>query len=112
MMKHADVGIVPVGGLQQTAELLGEVLGCFAFVEDVDGIFDEYPAYVAVVGDHQYSLLGPPAPEDDVRSEPSAHFQLKLEPVSYVEGEMNVDVAEGIISRITADGRVQCYSLD
>lgn len=111
-MKYADVGIVPVGGLQQTAELLGEVLGGFAFVEDVDGIFDEYPAYVAVVGDHQYFLLGPPAPEDDVRSEPSADFQLKLEPVSYVEGEINVDVAEGIISRFTADGRVQCYSLD
>lgn len=100
-MKYADVGIVPLGGLQQTAELLGEVLGGFAFVEDADGIFDEYPAYIAVVGDHQYSL-----------SEPNSDFQLKLEPLSYAEGEMNVDVTDEIISRITSDGRVQSYSLD
>jgi hypothetical protein len=112
MMKYADVGVVPVGGLQQTAELLGEVLGGIAFVEDTDGIFDEYPAFIAVVGDHQYSLLGPPAPEDDVRDEPNSDFQLKVEPLSYAEGEMNVDVADEIISRITSDGRVQCYSLD
>ncbi|MBT9458005.1 MAG: hypothetical protein IV097_15405 [Burkholderiaceae bacterium] len=105
------VGIQPMGSLADTAKHLGEALGGLAFVEDDRGRYDEYPAYIAERNGLRYALLGVPAPEDDVRDNPSDDFTLMIEPLTPQGGVPDADVSEETIKRIRSDGRLTCWAL-
>lgn len=111
MRKFANVGIGPVGSLGDTAEILGSIFGGLVFVEDEQRRYDEYPAFVTERDGLRYALLGVPAPEDDLRDEPTDDFALMVEPVSHGDGAV-VDISEDLIKRIQGDGRLQCWSLE
>lgn len=105
------VGIQPVGSLADTAKLLGEVLGGLVFAEDIRRRYDEYPAYIAEHNGVRYALLGVPAPEDDLRENPSDDFELMIEPIARQRVAPDVDVSEETIKRIQSDGRLTCWAL-
>lgn len=106
-----NVGVQPSGSLADTAKLLGEVLGGLAFAEDHEHRYDEYPAYIAVGDGLRYALLGVPAPEDDVRDDPSDDFALLVEPARRLGGLPNADMSGDLIARIKLDGRLACWAL-
>jgi len=109
--KFGHIGVQPTGSLADTAKLLGEVLGGLAFVEDDRRRYDEYPAYIAERSGLRYALLGVPAPEDDLREDPSDDFELLIEPVTSQRGASKVDVSDEIIKHIQSDGRLTCWAL-
>jgi len=111
MTIFADVGVGPSGNLEDTARILGEVLRV-EFKEDVDGRYDEFPAYVADFEGVRYALLGTPNPEDDLRDEPTNDFQLMVRPITADRGSPKRDVSEDIVSKISEDGRVDCWVLN
>ncbi|MBB4727833.1 hypothetical protein [Xanthomonas arboricola] len=111
MKKFAHVGIEPVGDLPATAEILGSVLGGLIFVEDTMGRYCEFPAYVVERDGLRYALLGVPAPENDLREEKTNDFELIVEP-SIPQGDgAKTDISDSLISRIEAEGRLKCWSL-
>jgi hypothetical protein len=105
------VGIQPMGSLADTAKLLGEVLDGLVFTEDIRRRYDEYPAYIAEQNGVRYALLGVPAPEDDLRENPSDDFELMIEPVARQLVAPDADVSEETIKRIRSDGRLACWAL-
>src|SRR3569833_939689 len=111
MTIFADVGIGPSGSLESTARILGEILR-IDFKEDVDGRYDEFPAYVADFEGARFALLGTPSPEDDLRDEPTNDFQLMVRPIVIDRGNPKRDVSEAIVSKISEDGRVDGWVLN
>jgi hypothetical protein len=107
----ASVGITPIGELEATAKVLGEALGGLTFVEDKSGRYDEFPAYVAEREGLRYALLGPPAPEDDLRDEATDECQLMVDAISGEAGPRS-DISADLIAQIGRDGRLQSWPLD
>ena len=108
----AEIGISPVGSLGETAEILGRVLGGLVFLEDQQGRYEEYPAYVAEDNGIRYALLGVPEQGYDVRDEPTTDFTLLVEPILTKREDAIVDTSGGLIDRIQRDGRLKCWSLE
>jgi len=104
------VGVEPVGSLSETAALVGEALGGIAFVEDTQGRYDEFPAYVAESFGVRYALLGAPDAADDVRDHHDPNIELRMEPTS-VESGPRVDISEKVVATLKKDGRVNCWVL-
>ena len=111
MKKFAHVGIEPSGSLEETAVTLGSVLGGLTFIEDTQRRYDEFPAYVAERDGLRYALLGFPAPEDDLREEPTEDFELLVEPSSPHCSAEKSDISNDLILRIESDGRLNCWAL-
>jgi hypothetical protein len=109
MRIFADIGIELRLDLESTAKIIGEILK-LNFLKDIEGKYEEYPAYIAKSEGVEYSLLGPPEPEFDIRDEPVAEFQLMVDTISETEEE-ECDVSEDISGRILADGRINCWPL-
>lgn len=111
MNNFANIIILPRGTLSETAALLGRALGQITFEEDTRRTFDEYPAYVAEHDGLRYALLGVPAPEDDIRDDPSDNFELIVRPIFSKIGGVRVDISDDLIVRIRASGLLECQLL-
>ncbi len=111
MNMFGHVGIEPVGSLSDTATLLGDVLGGLVFSEDTQRRYDEFPAYIAEGNDLRYALLGIPDPDDDLRDDPTADFELMVEPLALHPADVKADISQQLIQKIRDDGRINCWSL-
>lgn len=65
----------PAGNLENTARIAERVIGV-PFEKDLEGDFEEYPAYVGEDSDTLYAFLGPPKSEYDSRHEPDHDNEL------------------------------------
>jgi len=77
-MRHrsAYLRIEPLqGGLADTAKTLGDTLGV-EFEEDVDGRYEEFPAYLGRANHMQYALLG--FADDSTEEDVALGFELKV----------------------------------
>lgn len=110
MKIFADIGIGPSGDLETTARILGEVLHV-DFEADMDGRYDEFPAYIADSAGARYALLGTPRPEDDLRDEPTNEFQLMIRPITDNHGSPKKDVSDDVVSKLSGDGRIASWVL-
>ncbi|QWF16381.1 hypothetical protein [Lysobacter capsici] len=108
MAVTGNVLIRPLGGLADTASVLGQVLGGLRFEQDFSGKFEEFPAYTAEHDGVLYALLGPPAPEHDFRDDKSNDFfQLLLESEDDGDPDCELsDISDALILKINADGRL------
>jgi hypothetical protein len=94
----------------ETASILGRILGGLEFVEDIQGRYDEFPAYVAEKDGYRYALLGVPAPEEEIRDNPTKDFELMLLPILPLTNATKIDVSDELILKISRDG-LKCWSL-
>ena len=107
----SSIGVLQAGGLAATASILGEILGV-DFKKELLGTYDEFPAYIGDMDGARYALLGNPAPEDDLREEPSDILQLLIK-LRYPSFGLTADeLAVSLSEKITIDGRLTCCSLD
>jgi hypothetical protein len=60
----------------------------------------------------RYALLGIPAPEDDLREDKTNDFELMVEPALPMGSGAKADISNDLISRISKDGRLRCWSLE
>jgi hypothetical protein len=111
MIKVGQLGIKPAGNLQETASILGSILGGLVFRENASGFYEEFPAFEAEYEGTKYVLLGVPAPEYDMRDEPSDDFELQIEPITWDSGE-RIDISGQVAAIISSDGRIACWLLD
>lgn len=109
--EFADIGLTPIGSLQNTATILGNILG-ITFKEDNEGTYDEYPAFLASTPTLKYALLGVPLPEDDLREEPSNEFNLLVSSIDDDSDLAESDISERLISQLMKNGIVQCWRLN
>lgn len=109
----ADLEIEPMGSLEETAHLLGQLLGGLHFVQDRSGDYEEFPTFTATRETLRFDLLGIPEPEYDLREEPcSDNFQLRVRPVrSRVPGK-KVDISADILGEIAKSGLLTCRLLE
>ena len=110
--KFGYVGIEPHGALAETASLLGRALGNLDFQADTESRYDEYPAYIADRNGLRYALLGVPAPEDDIRDEPTSDFQLMVKPLSLGPAGSKMDISAELAKKIQESGLLNCWPLD
>jgi hypothetical protein len=103
------VGIEPVGGLAETAAVLGDVLG-LAFAEDTQGRFDEFPAFIAASSGLQYALLGIPDEAEDIRDNPTKDFEIQVTSTGSASGTAT-DISEELLAKLKKDGRLKCWLL-
>jgi len=101
----AHVGIQPNGTLSETARVLGDILS-INFFDDEKGLYEEFPAFVAEVRNIRFALLGTPAQEDDLRENPTADFELIVQPIRPLSQVKNTDISEDLASIICRDGRL------
>ncbi|WP_148051316.1 hypothetical protein [Pseudomonas chlororaphis] len=109
--EFADIGLTPVGSLENTATVLGDILGV-TFKKDNEGTYDEYPAFLASTPTLKYALLGVPLPEDDLREEPSNDFNLLVSSIDDDSDLPEIDISEKLISLLIKSGVVQCWRLN
>ncbi|CAI8938879.1 Glycogen phosphorylase [Pseudomonas chlororaphis] len=107
----ADIGLTPIGSLENTATVLGDILG-ITFKEDNEGTYDEYPAFLASTPTLKYALLGTPLPEDDLREEPSNEFNLLVSSIDDSSDLPEIDISEKLISQLMKSAVVQCWRLN
>ncbi|EIM13013.1 MULTISPECIES: hypothetical protein [Pseudomonas] len=107
----ADIGLTPIGSLENTATVLGDILG-ITFKEDNEGTYDEYPTFLASTQTLKYALLGIPLPEDDLREEPSNEFNLLVSSIDDDSELPEIDISEKLISQLMKSGVVQCWRLN
>ncbi|WDG92260.1 hypothetical protein PUP49_02265 [Pseudomonas chlororaphis] len=107
----ADIGLTPIGSLENTATVLGDIIG-ITFKEDNEGTYDEYPAFLASTPTLKYALLGTPLPEDDLREEPSNEFNLLVSSIDDSSDLPEIDISEKLISQLMKSGAVQCWRIN
>jgi len=100
-MLAGTIDIEPRFALEETARRLGESLS-LTFEEELTGRYEEYPAYVAIGAGLEFSLLGAPKPEYDIRAKKSDAHQLMIS--SEDEGTGSGDWGHAVeVSRFFAD---------
>ncbi|OLF53303.1 hypothetical protein [Pseudomonas chlororaphis] len=109
--EFADIGLTPIGSLENTATILGNVLG-ITFKQDNEGTYDEYPAFIASTPTLKYALLGVPLPEDDLRDEQSNEFNLLVSSIDDDSDYPEIDISEQLISQLMKSGIMQCWKLN
>jgi hypothetical protein len=72
--------IQPSISLSEAADRIGKALA-IRLVPETSGRFEEYPAFVGSTSDQEFVLLGPPAPEDDIRDDPTQDYALQITPL-------------------------------
>jgi hypothetical protein len=106
----AYVGITPRGSLADVAALLHDALGV-PFHADTTGRYEEYPAYYADALGLHLSLLGVPAPENDLRDNPTKDFTFQVTSrVSGSDGE--VDLSTFFVQLIKERAGLACWVLE
>lgn len=108
--EFADIGLTPIGSLENTATVLGGILG-ITFKEDNEGTYDEYPAFLACTLTHKYALLGVPLPEDDLRDEPSNDFNLLVSSIDNDSDHPETDISEQLIRHLMKTTDIRCWRL-
>ena len=106
----ANIGIGPSSDLETTARISAQVLHV-DFEADLDGSYDEFPAFIADSNGVRYALLGTPHPEDDLRNEPTNEFQLMIRPILNDPKSPKKDISDEVVSKISEDGRVVSWAL-
>ncbi|WP_158703137.1 hypothetical protein [Pseudomonas chlororaphis] len=109
--EFADIGLAPVNSLENTATVLGDILN-IKFNKDNEGIYEEYPAYIASTQTLRYVLLGVPSPEEDLRDTPSNEFNLIVSSIDADSDHLEVDISEQLISKLIKNGVVKCWKLN
>jgi hypothetical protein len=74
----ATVGIRPTASQEEVAAKLSDVFG-FPLHLERTGRYEEFPAYYAEALGLTVALLGPPAPEYDIRDNPGQDFVLQID---------------------------------
>ncbi|QLL13730.1 hypothetical protein [Pseudomonas chlororaphis] len=108
--EFADIGLTPVGSLENTATVIGDILGV-TFEKDKEGMYEEFPAFLASTPNLKYALLGTPLPEDDLRDAPSDEFNLLVTPVDDDSDHPEIDISEQLISQLMKKANIQCWKL-
>jgi len=101
-MEDIQFKIEPVENLEITSKIIGNALGLH-FEKDMSGFYEEFPAYVAKHDSMEFTILRNPDPEDDIRDDPTDHFELIIES----ELDINHDkVIQYISSKLSKDSRI------
>ncbi|MEO7424964.1 MAG: hypothetical protein ABI036_07245 [Fibrobacteria bacterium] len=108
MKTRAVIEIETAQPLVDTAAAIAAALGGIQFEQELTGLYEEYPAYVARQGSQEYVLLGPPSPEDDLRDNPTGGFQLNMRD----EREPRAGWADQTVNALNLDGSMKCRLLD
>lgn len=108
--EFADIGLTPIGSLEHTATVIGDILG-LTFEQDKEGMYEEFPAFLARTPNLNYALLGTPFPEDDLRDDPVDEFNLLVTPVDDDSDHPEIDISEQLISQLMKNGNIQCWKI-
>jgi hypothetical protein len=104
------IEVEPSAALADVARVLGLALG-LVFVEEQSGKYEEYPAWISNGCGLEFALLGPPAPEDDVREEQSQSFQLLIDSPWLESGGESVDISALYVDIIQRASDLSCAAL-
>jgi len=107
-MEFIEFKIEPIVNLDVTSKIIGDALDLH-FEKDTSGFYEEFPAYVAKHDSMEFTILGNPDPEDDIRDDPTDHFALIIES----ESDINHDkVIQYISSKLSKDSRIEFSIID
>ncbi|GAA0301550.1 hypothetical protein GCM10009087_09130 [Sphingomonas oligophenolica] len=110
MYKFAVLGIKPVKGLNNTADIIGEIFGHIQFHRDEDFIFDEFPAYIAKDDTYRYALLGIPESPGHDDGESKNVFQFEMRSLDRDNTNGHINMSEEIAEKLNSDGRLFCWT--
>ena len=103
-VRGIDLVIEPDFSLAETAELISSALGV-SFSAERTGRYEEFPAFTAHQAGVEYALLGPPAPEDDIRDDKTIDYCLSVIP--WKDSSESATAAELLLALRAAGLRVE-----
>ena len=100
---YACLNIAPTVSFEATVAVLAKALG-IVFREDLEGKYEEYPAYRAFALGLEIALLAPPHPEFDIRESPINCFQLLVSQATHIKSPgVAVDLGALIETQLAAN---------
>jgi len=106
---QATLDFVSSLSLDEMSKKLGDALD-LNFHDDVEGKYEEYPAVVGNAAGLRFALLAAPHPEDDIREDKTADYQLVAH--SEVEGTVyalpTVDLSAYFANLIERRAGISC----
>ncbi|QQZ42368.1 hypothetical protein IF690_02180 [Pseudomonas sp. SK3(2021)] len=109
--EFANIGLAPINSLENTVAVLGDILN-INFIKDNEGIYEEYPAFLASTQTLRYVILGVPSPEEDLRDTPSNEFNLIVSSIDADPDLPEVDMSEQLIKTLIKHEAVKCWKLN